>query len=86
LSFPTTILAASASNATLDTSTIFVDRDSKQFACIIDYMRDGEINLPGTASKDAVLAFYGFENLTTEAHKIKTSGKVMFKQLWWYTR
>lgn len=65
--YPHTMLARSASTIWCHTATtaptIFIDRNGERFAYILDYMRDGIIELPYTISKDAILIdleYYGF--------------------------
>lgn len=44
----------------------FIDRNGDRFQYVLDYMRDGEVNLPMTVSKKAFLKemeYYGFDNV-----------------------
>ena len=44
----------------------FIDRNGDRFQFVLDYMRDGEVNLPMTVSKSAFLKemeYYGFGNV-----------------------
>jgi hypothetical protein len=64
--YPDSLLAMSASKSWQEdpTAEIFIDRDGDRFRYILDYMRDGNVVLPCTVSKEAVLAdleYYGIE-------------------------
>lgn len=70
-SFPTTIIARSASEEwhkkeSDQPKPIFIDRDAGRFRYCLDYMRNGRVKLPHTESKAALLEdmeYYGFEDL-----------------------
>jgi len=69
-SFPTTILARSASEEWRKGSNqqkpIFLDRDSDCSWYCLDYMRDGKVQLPHTESRAALLEdmkYYNFEDV-----------------------
>lgn len=65
--FPSTKLAEKASEWSLPSPPIFIDRDGDRFAYCLDYMRDnGTVYLPETVSKTAILRdleFLGFEDI-----------------------
>jgi len=65
--FPSTVLARSASDEWHEgDKPIFIDRDADRFRYCLDFMRDGEIQLPHTESQEAVLKdleYYGFEDV-----------------------
>ena len=56
-------------------STLFIDRNGERFQCVLDYMRDGEVILPGNAvSKESLLRefeYYGFENLPESVIRVQ---------------
>ena len=61
---------------------IFIDRDSIKFRYILDWMRDGKVNLPVTESFEAVrqeLEYYGFVDVKDESINAGTleGGQVM---------
>ena len=63
---PKTVLARMASDTWQGDpeSTIFVERDGDRFRCVLDYMRDGRVDLPPTVSKASVLRdldYFGIE-------------------------
>ena len=65
--YPNTILARSASDEwknEADSQPIFLDRDSERFRYCLDYMRDGNVELPPTESREAFiqeLEYFGFD-------------------------
>jgi hypothetical protein len=66
--YPDTMLARSASKEWTagKTGEIFLERNGARFQFVLDYLRDGKVSLPLTASKAAVLAdlvYYGVENV-----------------------
>ena len=67
-SYPDSMLAQSASeNWQKDPNEeIFIERNGLRFQFVLDYLRDGHVNLPGSVSKAALLTdlkFYGFESV-----------------------
>jgi hypothetical protein len=66
--YPNTMLARSASKHWQEDSEteIFIERDGSIFRFVLNYMRDGKVNLPITESREAVideLEYYGIEVL-----------------------
>ena len=80
--FPDTILARMTSELWLGGENakdepIFIERDGERFRYCLDYMRDGRVSVPITASKDGIvkdLEYYGFEEIDPVAIEVcKTS-------------
>lgn len=47
-------------------NSFYIDRDGERFRYVLDYMRDGEIHVPMTVSRNVIqkeLEYYGFENV-----------------------
>jgi len=79
-SFPFTILSRSASDEWLVNAvdkSIFIDRDADRFRYCLDYMRDGRVVMPFSASSKAALltylAYYGFEEVDPKSIEISMS-------------
>ncbi|KAL7556391.1 hypothetical protein ACA910_010864 [Epithemia clementina (nom. ined.)] len=78
--FPTTMLARMASETwhqkTTQHEPIFIERDSKRFRYVLDYMRDGKVMMPyGVAtleSMEAEFAYYGFDRVSSDAIHISS--------------
>lgn len=71
--FPNTMLARSASKQWTDGDNekpIFIDQDGQRFRFCLEYMRNGNVQLPSTESKVALLndlQYYGFENVDPDS-------------------
>jgi BTB/POZ domain len=64
--YPNTILslANSKPERTNKNTPIFIDRNGERFQYVLDYMRDGSVQLPMTISKESLLKdmeYYGFD-------------------------
>ena len=78
--FPDTILARMTSELWLGRDKakdepIFIERNGERFQYCLDYMRDGQVSVSTTASKDGVvkdLAYYGFEGVDPSAIEAAT--------------
>ena len=76
--FPDTILARMTSELWLGGNKakdepIFIERDGERFRYCLDYMRDGRVSVPITASKDGIvkdLEYYGFEGVDSTAIEV----------------
>lgn len=69
---PNTMLAKSASEQWQrdPNKEIFIDRNGIIFSFVLDYLRDGKVDLPCTVRKEAVmreLVYYGVENIDNDA-------------------
>mmetsp|Transcript_30662 Transcript_30662/g.35232 ORF Transcript_30662/g.35232 Transcript_30662/m.35232 type:complete len:155 (-) Transcript_30662:104-568(-) len=60
-----TMLARSASDLWHEDSDseIFIDRDGNRFRYVLDYMRDGRVDLPVTESKEALIVDLRYYNV-----------------------
>ena len=70
--YPNTMLTRMASETWQEdpTDTLFIERDGRRFAYVLDYMRDTKVSIPaggqGGITKASVLAeltYFGFENV-----------------------
>jgi hypothetical protein len=52
----------------------FIDRNGTRFQYVLDYMRDGEVILPITETKEAVLAELAYFGIEADAKKVNDSG------------
>lgn len=80
-SFPSTLLATVIDLSPSNTkdcedpdAPIFIDRNAERFQYCLDYMRDGEVWLPNTVSKQALLKdldYFGFDKdaVATKIHE-----------------
>jgi hypothetical protein len=78
--YPDSMLRTLVSKAWLNDEQkdpLFIDRDGERFRYCLDYMRYGEVALPITVSKDAILKdldYYGFHNVDPNVFTFSITG------------
>ena len=72
-SHPDTMLAKSASDQWQEDpeSEIFIERDGARFRFVMDYLRDGNVTLPITETKEAFVAELEYYNIATNVDTIR---------------
>lgn len=75
MKYPTTMLHTAS--ADIETSNIndpiFIDRNGERFQYVIDYMREGQVELPTTVSMDTFLKemdYFGFDEISLHSIRI----------------
>jgi hypothetical protein len=49
---------------------VFIERDSERFAYVLDYLRDGQVYLPATISKEALMMDMDYYGIVADGTKI----------------
>jgi hypothetical protein len=72
-SHPDTMLAKSASDQWQEDpeSEIFIERDGARFRFVMDYLRDGNVTLPITETKEAFVAELEYYNIAINVDTIR---------------
>ncbi len=74
--YPNTMLTRSSSerwHEQKDGSEIFIDRNGSRFQYVLDYLRDGEVFLPISENKEALLAEFEYYNIDYKEECIHSS-------------
>ena len=70
--YPTTVLAKAVSKNWKPSAVYYVDRNGDRFQYVLDWMRDGEVHLPVTESRQAIakeFQYYGIDVMEKTIHQ-----------------
>jgi hypothetical protein len=69
----TRLVSETWQNEESSNEAIFIDRDGERFAFVLDYLRYGQVQLPATMSKDALMKDMDYYGILADGGKILVS-------------